>query len=145
MSFLRLKPSTSTASALKAHLSGARPNPLHLQSLNEHWPASSLWTIFDGLQSLRDSVGETKEVDVELGKKGRGYLDPEYQRISMGFGQSLVTFLNMADGQDFSWTRSYSIVYLPTHPICPRATLLKVIYWTRHLKLQPNVPILSIT
>jgi hypothetical protein len=31
-------------------------------------------------------------VDVELGKKGRGYLDPEYQRISMGFGQSLHEF-----------------------------------------------------
>jgi hypothetical protein len=102
MSFLRLKPSTSTASALKTYLSAPRPTPLHLQGLTEHWPASSLWTIFDGLQSLRDSVGETKEVDVELGKKGRGYLDPEYQRISMGFGQSLYRFLNMADGQDFS-------------------------------------------
>lgn len=33
-------------------------------------------------------MGETREVDVELGKKGRGYLDPEYQRISMGFGMS---------------------------------------------------------
>lgn len=89
MSFLRLKPSTSTtAAALKTHLSGARPFPLHLQGLTENWPASSLWTIFDGLQSLRDSVGETREVDVELGKKGRGYLDPEYQRISMGFGMS---------------------------------------------------------
>jgi len=88
MSFLRLKPSTSTAAALKTHLSGARPVPLHLQGLTENWPASSLWTIFDGLQALRDSVGETREVDVELGKKGRGYLDPEYQRISMGFGMS---------------------------------------------------------
>ena len=88
MSFLRLKPSTSTASALKTYLSAPRPNPLHLQGLTENWPDSSLWTIFDGLQSLRDSVGEMKEVDVELGKKGRGYLDPEYQRISMGFGES---------------------------------------------------------
>jgi hypothetical protein len=34
-------------------------------------------------------VGEDKEVDVELGMKGRGYLDPKYQRISMGFGKSL--------------------------------------------------------
>ena len=90
MSFLRLKPSTTSITALKSHLSAPRPNPLHLQGLTEHWPASSLWTIFDGLQSLRDSVGETKEVDIELGKKGRGYLDPEYQRISMGFGTSYV-------------------------------------------------------
>jgi hypothetical protein len=55
-----------------------------------------------GLQSLRDSVGETKEVDVELGKKGRGYLDPEYQRISMGFGQSLHVSLTKANEQDYS-------------------------------------------
>jgi hypothetical protein len=89
MSFLRLKPSTITPRALKTHLATPRPTPLHLQGLTEHWPASSLWTIFDGLQSLRDSVGETKEVDVELGRKGRGYLDPEYQCISMGFGMSL--------------------------------------------------------
>lgn len=100
MSFLRLKPSTIAVEALRTHLATPKHQPLHVQELTAQWPASSLWTIYDGLQSLRDSVGETKEVDVELGKKGRGYLDPEYRRVSMGFGMS--PFQGSADGKDYS-------------------------------------------
>jgi hypothetical protein len=102
MSFLRLKPSTIAAEALRTHLSTPKHLPLHVQDLTAQWPASSLWTIYDGLQALRDSVGETKEVDVELGKKGRGYLDPEYKRVSMGFGMSIPpsTCLVQLIGQD---------------------------------------------
>jgi hypothetical protein len=88
MSFLRLKPSSIAQDLLRTHLAGAKPLPLHVQELTAHWPASSLWTLNDGLQALRDTVGESKEVDVEMGQKGRGYLDPRYQRVSMGFGMS---------------------------------------------------------
>jgi lysine-specific demethylase 8 len=88
MSFLRLKPSTIAHEALKTHLGVTRPLPLHIQDITARWPASSLWTLNNGLQALRDTVGDTKEVDVELGQKGRGYLDPGYQRVSMGFGKS---------------------------------------------------------
>jgi hypothetical protein len=98
MSFLRLKPSTIAAEALRTHLATPKHLPLHVQDLTAQWPASSLWTIYDGLQALRDSVGETKEVDVELGKKGRGYLDPEYKRVSMGFGMS--PMWDQLNGQD---------------------------------------------
>lgn len=86
MSFVRLKPTSTTVQALKSHLAGDRPRPLHLTGLTSHWPASSLWTLNDGLAALRNGVGEDREVTVELGKKGRGYLDKEYQRISIGFG-----------------------------------------------------------
>lgn len=88
MSFVRLKASSTTVEALRAHLAGPQARPLHVTGLTAHWPATSLWTLNDGLQALRDGVGEDKEVTVELGKKGRGYLDPDYQRVSMGFGQS---------------------------------------------------------
>lgn len=90
MSFLRLKPAATSVQALKQHLAAERPLPLHLTGLTSHWPASSLWTLNDGLAALRDGVGEDREVTVELGKKGRGYLDKDYQRISIGFGMSQV-------------------------------------------------------
>ena len=86
MSFVRLKSGTTTLQSLRTHLAGPTALPLHLQGLTDHWPASSLWTLNDGLGSIRESVGEGREVTVEMGKKGRGYLDPDYQRVSMGFG-----------------------------------------------------------
>lgn len=93
MSFVRLKPGNTTLQALKTHLgaSAPGPRPLHLQGLTDHWPAASLWTLNDGLASIRTAVGDQREVTVEIGKKGRGYLDPEYQRVSMGFGMSPVS------------------------------------------------------
>lgn len=93
MSFVRLKPGNTTLQSLKTHLSNPNPRPLHLQGLTVHWPACSLWTLNDGLASIREAVGDDREVTVELGKKGRGYLDPEYQRVSMGFGMSLPHYL----------------------------------------------------
>jgi hypothetical protein len=45
------------------------------------------WTLQDGLKVIREQVGEDREVDVELGRRGRGYLDEGYQRVSMGFGE----------------------------------------------------------
>lgn len=77
-----------TPTALRAHLAQPKPLPLHLPKLIDHWPALRLWSLDDGLQVLRDGVGEEREVEIELGRKGRGYLDEGYQRVSMGFGKS---------------------------------------------------------
>jgi lysine-specific demethylase 8 len=38
-------------------------------------------------------VGENTEVDVEIGPRGRGYLDKRYQRVTMGFGSHLTPLL----------------------------------------------------
>lgn len=88
---MRLKAGSTSAQALKTYLAGPNARPLHLTGLTDHWPASSTWTLNDGLAAIRDAVGEEREVTVEMGKKGRGYLDKEYQRVSMGFGTSTCT------------------------------------------------------
>lgn len=77
-----------TRSALASHLTSSSA-PLHVgQSLTALWPARSSWRISDGLAAIR-AAGEHKEVEVEVGKRGRGYLDPDYQRINMGLGEQL--------------------------------------------------------
>lgn len=74
-----------TPSVLKSHLAST-PRPLHIgESLTSHWAARSKWQLSDGLAAIR-AVGEDKEVEIEVGKRGRGYLDPEFQRINMGLG-----------------------------------------------------------
>lgn len=77
-------------SALRAHLAQTSPTPLLLPDLvdTSAWPALKSWSLSDGLQSLRTAIGENTEVDVELGPRGRGYMDKRYQRVGMGFGQS---------------------------------------------------------
>jgi len=77
---------TITRGALSSHLTGLLA-PLHIgQALTSHWPARSSWRISDGFATIR-AVGEHKEVEVEVGKRGRGYLDPDFQRMNMGLGE----------------------------------------------------------
>ena len=56
-----------------------------LKAPRAHWPARSAWRLSDDLAAIR-AVGEHKEVEIEVGKRGRGYLDPDFQRINMGLG-----------------------------------------------------------
>ncbi|WWD17183.1 hypothetical protein CI109_101621 [Kwoniella shandongensis] len=91
------KPITSLSpSALQSHLiaaSSSRPLPLHLPDLVSSWPALDTWRLEDGLKVLRDSIGENRSVEVELGKRGRGYLHKDWQRVWMPFGLFLDAFI----------------------------------------------------
>lgn len=79
--------STISFDSLKAHLA-SNPTPLHIgSSLTTHWPARSTWRLSDDLAAIR-TTGEDKEVEIEVGKRRRGYMDPEFQRIHMGLGES---------------------------------------------------------
>lgn len=73
------------APALRAHIA-AGGVPLRLPGLVRHWPARA-WDA-PGLGTLRHDVGEDTAVDVEVGRRGRGYRDPGWQRVTMGFGAS---------------------------------------------------------
>jgi hypothetical protein len=78
--------SSITPAVLKTHLAGS-PLPLHIgESLTAQWAARSKWRLNDGLAAIR-AVGEDREVEIEVGKPGRGYLDPDFQRIHMGLGK----------------------------------------------------------
>lgn len=72
------------ASALRSHIS-ASGGPLRLTNLVTHWPVR--WDTPE-LGGLRDDVGENTAVDAEVGRRGRGYLDEGWQRVTMGFGES---------------------------------------------------------
>lgn len=75
-----------TPTLLKSHLASS-PLPLHVgESLTAHWAARSTWRLEDDLSAIR-RAGEDKEVEIEVGKRGRGYLDPDFQRIHMGLGE----------------------------------------------------------
>jgi hypothetical protein len=90
MSFIkpaRIHPSL-TPSLLTTHLLSPSPHPLHLTNLISHYPALHKWQLSDDLSALRESL-ENREVEIEVGKRGRGYLDPDWQRLTMGFGESL--------------------------------------------------------
>jgi hypothetical protein len=76
-----------TPTALRSHLTSS-PTPLHLPNLLTSSPAITSWRLSDGLDRLRRSVGEDRLVEVELVKRGRGYLHPEHTRVYMPFGQS---------------------------------------------------------
>ncbi len=71
------------AAALRAHIA-AGGGPLRLPGLAS-WPAAR-WDAPD-LGTLRSDVGEHTAVDVELAPRGRGYTDPRWQRVTMGFGE----------------------------------------------------------
>lgn len=72
--------------SLQNHLSNQPVLPLHLPSLTSGWPALTIWRLENGLQRLREEIGEGRIAEIELGKKGRGYLDEEWRRIDMPFG-----------------------------------------------------------
>lgn len=75
-----------TLPALREHLSRA-PTPLHVgQSLTTHWAARQAWRTGDDFRAIRTGR-EDREVEIEVGKRGRGYLDPDFQRIHMGLGE----------------------------------------------------------
>lgn len=76
-----------TPTALKEHLA-SKPTALKLTGLAAEWPALKSWRLDDGLAAIRQAAGENREVEVELGRKGRGYLDQGYQRVPMGLGGS---------------------------------------------------------
>lgn len=88
-----LKPPTTlrspATSILRNHLAHHSPTPLLLPDLVRpaEWPALKSWVLSDGLKRLRENIGEDREVDVELGPRGRGYLDKGYKRVGMGFGE----------------------------------------------------------
>lgn len=75
-----------TPANLQSHLVNRPVLPLHLPSLTSAWPALTSWQLTDGLKRLREKIGENRVTEIELGKKGRGYLDKEWQRIHMPFG-----------------------------------------------------------
>ncbi|WVR06927.1 hypothetical protein IAU60_003963 [Kwoniella sp. DSM 27419] len=78
---------------LREHVRGTRPVPLHLTGLISGWPALQRWTIANGLKDMRQAVGEDRNVEVELAKKARGYLHPDWQRVHMPFGIFLDAFI----------------------------------------------------
>ncbi|WRT66501.1 uncharacterized protein IL334_003460 [Kwoniella shivajii] len=82
-----------TPSRLREHLATPSPRPLHLPGLIAAWPALSQWRLSDQLREIRNAVGEERAVEVELGRKGRGYLDPDWQRVNLGFGIFLDAFI----------------------------------------------------
>ncbi|WVQ80790.1 hypothetical protein IAT38_002895 [Cryptococcus sp. DSM 104549] len=82
-----------TPAALRAHLTSPPIHPLHLPGLVTHWPALSSWKLSDRLQAIRTAVDENRAVEIELGKKGRGYLHPDWQRVTMPFGLFLDAFI----------------------------------------------------
>jgi hypothetical protein len=88
----RLKPPRAlvkcTPAALKQHLSQAEPIPVLLPGLIAHYRALKAWTIHDELNRFKQVVPAEREVDVEIGPKRRGYLDPQHARVPMGFGAS---------------------------------------------------------
>lgn len=94
-----------TPTQLRSHLATSSPTSLHLPDLVSSWPALRSWTLGDGLAPLREAVGEDMGVDIEMGPRGRGYLDERYRRVTMGFGKcelvcamfllSLVRFLRL--------------------------------------------------
>ncbi|OXC64617.1 hypothetical protein AYX13_06044 [Cryptococcus neoformans] len=96
-----------TPANLQSHLVNRPVLPLHLPSLTSAWPALTSWQLEDGLQRLREKIGEDRVTEIELGKKGRGYLDKEWQRIHMPFGLFLDAFV-------FNLIPSSSSAELPT-------------------------------
>lgn len=91
-----------TPTQLRSHLASSRPTALHLPDLVSSWPALSSWTLDDGLTQLREAVGEDMGVDVEMGPRGRGYLDERYRRVTMGFGERKLLLLRHV----FAWSCS---------------------------------------
>ncbi|OCF41874.1 hypothetical protein I317_04284 [Kwoniella heveanensis CBS 569] len=79
--------------ALKEHLLSPSPQTLHLTNLISAWPALTRWRPDDNLREIREAVGADRAVEVELGKKGRGYLHPDWQRVHMPFGLFLDAFI----------------------------------------------------
>ncbi|KAL7421645.1 hypothetical protein Q5752_003414 [Cryptotrichosporon argae] len=85
-----LRAAALSPASLRAHLA-ASPGPLKLTGLIEHWPALS-WAA-DSVAGLRVSLGAGRLVEVELGRRGRGYLDKDWQRASMPLGIFLDAFV----------------------------------------------------
>ena len=75
-----------TVSALRAYLSNADPMPLHITNLVTSWPALKAWTLSDGLERLKEIVGEDRLIEIELVKRARGYLDPNFKKVQTSFG-----------------------------------------------------------
>ncbi|WWC70126.1 uncharacterized protein I206_104073 [Kwoniella pini CBS 10737] len=96
MSFT-IRPARQVASItpvqLQQHLSVSPVHPLHISGLVSSWPALTQWRLSDGLRGVRDAVGEDRAVEIELGKQGRGYLHPDWQRVNMGFDLFLDAFI----------------------------------------------------
>ncbi|KAK4690009.1 hypothetical protein P7C73_g121, partial [Tremellales sp. Uapishka_1] len=129
--------------ALRSHL--LNPSPLHLTNLVSHWPALSTWRLSDGLQALRDGVGDHREVEVEVGKQGRGYLDPDWQRVTMGFGLFLdafilqnipsssrdlpIGYLAQADLLEAPSAISSAVPHLPHFDVGPRGSFYRRTIW----------------
>ncbi|WVQ99563.1 hypothetical protein IAU59_006699 [Kwoniella sp. CBS 9459] len=82
-----------TPAALKEHLLSPSPQALHLTNLTSAWPAMVKWRLDNDLQDIRENVGEHRSVEIELGKRGRGYLHPDWQRVHMPFGLFLDAFI----------------------------------------------------
>lgn len=78
---ISLKPAS-----LRAHLAQSRPTPVVLRGAAAQWPALK-WGDDADLGRLRDAMGELTGVDVEVGRRGRGYLDDGWERMTMGFGE----------------------------------------------------------
>lgn len=77
-----------TPADLHAHLTSSNPSPLLLPGLISHWPALQNWKPSNGLGNLRAPDVEDKLVDVELGGKGKSYMDPDHRRVQMPLGES---------------------------------------------------------
>lgn len=67
-------PRPSDADASEEPIQG---HPVVLPDLTKQWPEITP-------ESLRSVLGESA-VEVELGRRGRGYLDPAWQRVEMPF------------------------------------------------------------
>ena len=121
-----------TPTQLRSHLASSRPTALHLPDLVSSWPALSSWTLDDGLTQLREAVGEDMGVDVEMGPRGRGYLDERYRRVTMGFGERKLLLLRHV----FAW--SCSVLRLGSFSLEPTQRSRAV--WTGLFQVDVVVP-----
>ncbi|RSH87252.1 hypothetical protein EHS25_003161 [Saitozyma podzolica] len=118
-----------TPAQIRSHLATSSPTALHLPDLVSAWPALRSWTLEDGLAPLREAVGEDMGVDIEMGPRGRGYLDERYRRVTMGFGLFLDAFIlnRIPSTTDTATGPTLPTAYLaqsdlPPHPIFDRDT-----------------------
>ncbi|CAO1619164.1 unnamed protein product [Sympodiomycopsis kandeliae] len=88
--------------AFVSHASEANAEPLLLPSLIKDqypWRALTEWTHIDAngvetLSGMRNEHTANAIVDVEIGKKGRGYMDRGWQKIQMPFDSFLDAFVS---------------------------------------------------
>jgi len=80
-------------------------------------------------------VGDNREVEVELGRRGRGYLDKDCQRVTMGLGLFLDAFIL---GRIPSSSASLPTAYLAQSDLLEHPTLAPAVPTLEHFASGPQ-------